>query len=375
MDCTINKSFVPYRLTQARKFRGKTMTELADEISKTSQVVSQYENGKTDPSYESIEKISKFLNFKIPFFYKPIVNINTTLFFRDIKKNTKSMREKLISASQIIQEMKFEIDKMVNFPALNLGGCDNLISESGYDLTEEMIASIANKLRQHWKLGYGPISNMVNLLENNGIIVLRNFFDSFNVDGVSWWANNTPFIILSEDKDNGIRSRFDIAHELGHIILHKNISDIENLNTEDFKRIEKEANIFASNFLMPQETFSREVVSVAFDNFIALKKRWKVSIASMLYKSKDLKLINENQYKYLLIQLNSKKKYINDKKEPLDDIFDIERPVLFKKAITGLLQANLLDLDCLDIPQEDFYNLFIPQIKNNKIVDVKPTYH
>ena len=115
------------------------------------------------------------------------------------------------------------------------------------------------------------------------------------------------------------RLNFDLAHELGHMVLHNGVD----VNSDNLARVERQANYFAGCFLLPRETFSREVFSTSIHYFFKLKERWRVSVAAMIYRCKELGILNANQISYLFRQLTAKGMR---KREPLDTAFKTEIP-------------------------------------------------
>lgn len=197
---------------------------------------------------------------------------------------------------------------------------------------------MADHVRNTWGLGKGPISNVVLLLEKMGVVIARSPFSTHNIDACSVWSiNEKPYILLSNDK-TASRSRFDVAHELGHLVLHSCLKVSEFNNKENYKRIEKEANRFASAFLLPATSFGREVFTTSLDHLISLKDRWKVSINAMAYRAVQLEIFNEYQYIYLKNNLAKKNWLI---KEPLDDKLPFEEPLLLKQAFEALVNNNI----------------------------------
>ena len=152
-----------------------------------------------------------------------------------------------------------------------------------------------------------------------------------------------PIVCLTSDKSSAVRSRFDAAHELGHVVLHS-WADEEYLSIkENHERFEKEAHAFAGAFLLPFETFAHETYSLSsIDSFINLKKRWKVSIGAMVRRCFDTELINKNQYDYLQRQISMRRYRTN---EPLDDELPDEQPQVFRKAVEILLEHNVQSAD------------------------------
>lgn len=227
------------------------------------------------------------------------------------------------------------MEGLLAFPSINI---PRYIERENFIPTDfDEIEQLAIKVRKMWGLGNGPISNIVLLLEKNGVVVARSPFSDYSVDACSVWQDkDRPFILLSNDK-TASRSRFDIAHELGHLLLHSRIKLSEFNLKENFKRIEKEANRFAGAFLLPAPSFGREIFMSSLEHLIDLKKRWKVSINAMAYRAKQLNIFTEYQYIYLKNKLAHNNWLVN---EPLDDEFKFEEPTLLKQALETLVEKN-----------------------------------
>jgi Zn-dependent peptidase ImmA (M78 family) len=161
---------------------------------------------------------------------------------------------------------------------------------SGLSAEHAEVEAIAGRVRQVWKLPWGPISNVVELLEHHGVIVLRSTLASSDVDAFSPPYEDRPIVVLSGDKNGRARSRFDAAHELGHLVMHGQ-------EVWGLKQVEDQAHWFAGAFLMPAQDIELELPdSVIWEKFFALKRKWHVSLAALLMRAKYLKRINPNQY-------------------------------------------------------------------------------
>jgi len=177
------------------------------------------------------------------------------------------------------------------------------------------------------------------LLESKGIVVCRYELQGENVEAFSFWNGSRPFIFMASDKESGVRIRYDLAHELGHLILHRWVEQSEIDDPARLKVIESEANRFAGAFLLPKTSFPNEIYTLRLDAFLPLKERWKVSIQSMVYRCKDLEIIDADQYLNLYKQISFRKWR---KKEPLDDPRQIplEQPRLLKRAMELVLEKR-----------------------------------
>ena len=309
---------------------------MSDRIGVTKQYISQCELGITNAS-SIIYKLSDVLNYPISFFCKSTKGIETSsaTYFRSRKTTPKKLKEAANEKVELFSEIKDFFEEYVNYPELNLPNDIELKDE----YTLEDIEKIAINVREYWKLGMGPIDNLVSVLQENGIIISKIKVGNNKIDAFSKWINSTPYVFLSIDKDSAVRSRFDIAHELCHILLHQYISKEDIECREKLNQIEKEADAFAGAFLLPAETFSREVFSSSLDNLVRLKERWKVSISCMINRCLNLGLFTDNQVAYLKKQMTYKNYW---RREPLDDTIQCEIPYLYKQILELLLENEIL---------------------------------
>jgi Zn-dependent peptidase ImmA (M78 family) len=155
-----------------------------------------------------------------------------------------------------------------------------------------------------------------------------------DMDAVSRWQGGRPFILCSADRNSLPRENFDLAHEIGHLLLHHGVE----VTTETLSKLERQANYFAGAFLLPRETFSREVVSTSVHYFLKLKERWRVSVAAMIYRCKELAILSKRQVEYLWRQLSARGMR---KEEPLDRAFQVEKPSILAAALDMLIEHRV----------------------------------
>jgi Zn-dependent peptidase ImmA (M78 family)/DNA-binding XRE family transcriptional regulator len=334
----MNKELVfnPKRLREARLVRGLTISDLAIGIGVSKQAVSQFELGEHKPKTETLLALINTLQFPKNFFYKEYKEqyVGNT-FFRANATATKKSKEmqyhKAIMAGYIYEYLSDYIE----FPELNLPDISTLTASVW---KVEQIESLAKLVREFWGIGENPISNIVHLLERNGIMVFSVDTDSLKVDAFCQHRSGRPFIFLGNEKQSAVRRQFDSAHELGHILMHEDIDNQELLSREEFKVMESQANRFASALLLPAEAFTKTVTSTSLLHFVELKKYWHVSIGAMIYRSRDLGIIDESKYTSLQKQMSMKKMKT---REPLDDLMPVPKPVVLKKSILMLLEHKL----------------------------------
>ncbi|MBC5725853.1 ImmA/IrrE family metallo-endopeptidase [Agathobaculum sp. NSJ-28] len=320
----------PQRITEAREARKYNMTQLADLLGVTKQAVSRYELNLSHPSNSVISKMAEVLDFPERFFYKPshAESTDSTIFFRTFKSSEATERSMIQVKCRWTSEAYSYLNRYVKMPTLNLPPVEFLINKTF--LSDSDIEEIARITRQHWKLGSGPIDNLTYVMEKNGIVISGSPIDGDKTDACSMISNGTPIVFCNKNLRSACRIRFSLAHELGHILMHSHVTKDDIKNAEFLKGIESQANHFASALLLPDETFSADIRSLSLNYFVMLKEKWRTSIASMIYRCKDLELIDPNTYETMYRQLSYKRWR---KVEPLDDAIPIEPPKLLKSAI------------------------------------------
>jgi Zn-dependent peptidase ImmA (M78 family)/DNA-binding XRE family transcriptional regulator len=326
------------RLRIARIYRNMTINDLEKKISVTKQAISQYEKGIIAPKSEVLFQLVSVLRFPLDFFTE-IDNGDTKVentFFRSLSGVKKlDLNTEEIKTEIIVRLYNF-LNGYLEFPKLELPTIDykNVID----------IEDATLKLRGFWGLNNDPIVNIVDLLEKNGIIVSSLATDSTKIDAFTQIhkinGHHQFCVVLGNEKQSMVRRNFDAAHELGHIILHSKLSNIKDLSNQEFKELEVEANHFAAAFLLPKNDFFADLVNpTKLEAYLQLKKKWKVSVSAMVMRAKQLGRVSSLQYKNLM-KLISYKKW--GKVEPYDDVWKIQRPQLFKKAIKMLKENNVL---------------------------------
>lgn len=301
------------RLKEALQFRGMRMTELAKQTGIRKQSLSLYANGENMPPFENVQKIAGELGFPFEFFFSEDLCTTATdnTYFRSQASASKMIQNAQKIKLEYVAKVYELLLNYVDFPARNLPpvlfhGPDNLL-EADSDEVLAQIEAAAKAVREYWKLGMGPVENMQYTLESNGIIVTGFKNVDERIDAFSQRINvqnhGSVFIIaLAIGEKPDVRLRFDMCHELGHILLHNWDDSNESLSKDEFNALEKQANMFASAFLLPRETFGREVAPYAtnVEYYRTLRKKWGVSIQAMMYRARQLNLITANQFQYMM---------------------------------------------------------------------------
>jgi Zn-dependent peptidase ImmA (M78 family)/DNA-binding XRE family transcriptional regulator len=277
------------RLGVARKRRQLTAKLLAVRADLSAITISRIENGE-NPDEETVIKIARALDYPISFFYgedPEELDVNAVS-FRSLTKMNAKEKDAAISAGTLGLELSNWIESQFTLPQSNI-----------IDLSYETNPAIAAKsLREFWGLGEKPIGNIIGLLEVNGIRIFSLSENTASVDAFSFWKGKRPFVFLNNFK-TAERSIFDTAHELGHLVLHRHDN-----GSKPSREVEREADLFASVFLMPEnDVRARMPKFITVDSIIEAKKRWRVSAMAMAYRLQALGLLSEWQYKSACIEL------------------------------------------------------------------------
>ena len=347
------KTFNGNRLREALSFRGKKITELADETGIKKQSISAYCNGTNKPPAENVWKMANFLKFPFQYFFQadaPTVTTKTTYFRSQAVATKKSKDQQNEKMDAVARLYDFLVTNYINFPAMDLPEFDiDLESDSATTDSEETLLQIeaaADYLREYWGMGRGPIDNIQYALESHGIIVTGfpveddDKIDAFS-EKIKLTEGGEVFIVALGIKSKPIqRLRFDMCHELGHIVLHPWEKSEDKLTRDEFNAIEKQANMFAGAFLLPRETFLADIGPYATDlsYYRMLKGKWNVSMQAMVYRAWQIKAITYNQFQYMMRQF-SKLGY--RKREPGDKPADINN-TMFKAALEMLFNEGYL---------------------------------
>lgn len=314
------------------------MSELARQVGVTRQAMHMFEKGVSKPGADTVRQLALVLRVQPPFFFNPpreLAPRTAPLNFRSLINASKRARNEAAAKEEWLSEIATHYAEHLDLPEPNV---PDFGIEDFEALTSDDIEDLALRLRRFWGLGNGPISNVVRLMENNGILVARLRLKD-EMDGASSWRGHWPIVLLNST-NTAVRSRFDAAHELGHLVMHRDVSEEDLENKPLYRHIEKQAHRFASAFLMPAEGFVKELTTLDMRGLLDLKPRWRCSVAGMGYRLKDLKLISEGSFIYLIRKLSAQPG--GRKREPLDDRIEAETPVLMSRALEMLATNGIL---------------------------------
>lgn len=334
--------FNPQRLSLARKRRKHTKKSLAEAVGVTPLTLTRLEAGENQPEEETIKKLSSALNFPMQFFFgDDIEGINCEgVSFRKLSTLTIKDRDASLASGEFGVMFTDWVTNRFNLPELD-------IPDLSADYTAE---GAALALREYWGLGQSPINDVIKLLESKGVRILSLKEDIKAVDAFSFWRNKTPYIFLNSFKTVE-RSRFDAAHELGHLVMHVGG------RLDHGKAIEREADTFASCFLMPEGDVRSEIVRNPTIEYLVEKKvRWKVSLASLCYRLNKLGILSDWQYRNFCIEINLRFK--NTEPNSIGTISSTLWEMVFKELWSKKITKSTISKE-LNIPLDELEKLVV----------------
>lgn len=294
----MNTTFVAARLEMARSIRQMTATALAAEVGVTAPWVSQVENLKQAPSAELVREFSRALDMPLDFFYRPVTAVPPldAFHFRATSRLAKKDELTARSLSTLAIELSDWIEATYQAPAPAVPELQDLLDADEVLPPEQA----AEALRGAWGLGIAPIKNLLQLLESKGTKVYSAGGPLQAIDAFSFRHGATPVIFLNVHK-SAERLRFDLAHELGHLLMHGG-----SLHIEPGKEKERAANDFASAFLMPRaDVLGMIRGNLMLEDIMVLKRRWRVSAMALNLRANRLGVISEWTYGTLARQLST----------------------------------------------------------------------
>jgi Zn-dependent peptidase ImmA (M78 family)/DNA-binding XRE family transcriptional regulator len=342
----------PEMIILARESRGMTQNDLAKSLETTQGTVSKVEHGILPVSDEMLSQIVQILTYPSEFFFESYRSHPLGMGFYRKHKTLPSRLKAEVDAQANLHRMR--IQKMLRSVDL----VESKVIEQSldeYSSPEE----IARAVREYWQIPRGPIQNLTETLENAGIITIKSPLDTRHFSGVHVPTEQLIYIVLTNSTMPSDRDRYTLAHELGHIIMHR-------LPTEN---MEEEANRFAGEFLMPKQDLSSQLYKLSLERLATLKRYWKVSMAAILQQARKLGTVSERKYHSLRVEL-SQAGYLLQEPPELEP--PKENPLLLYELINLYLHQLCYSLDELShflrLFKHEFLSLYMPSHQHLRIM-------
>ena len=318
-------------LRLGRQLKGYTQKLAAQRLGVTQPVLSRFENSASEPEEPLLMIASKVYEVPRAFFdirdavYGPSVSVHpmprakASITARDLDMVTAELNIRSMQLRRFLDGVDFAPTN--DLPALDVENYGNG-------------AKVAALLRAHWQLPTGPIKNLTTIVERAGCIVAHSSFGGASVSGMTFKVPGSPPLILLNSDHPADRMRFTLAHELGHVVMHRFPTPT----------MENEANDFASAFLMPAEQIAPYFKgrNVTLELLASLKPEWRCSMQMTLRVAKNGGFVSENQYRYLMMQISKRGWRL---REPPELDFPHEQPQILRAVIKAHVEELGYSID------------------------------
>ena len=289
------KEIVSQKIKQGRILNAMSLQSLADLAGVSKQMISKYENGLSMPSSKILIRLAKSLNVKVDYFFAlPSVELGEVNFR---KRNSFSVKKVNALKENIKMRLSdyLEIENILQID----NSFDNPLKKKKVNTLEE-IEQVVKELRDDWEIGYDPVHNIIQLLEDKEIKVIEIDEPQNNFDGLATIINEKYPVIVVNKNFNVERKRFTLLHELGHLLL--------DLPECESKFEEQICNRFASEFLLPKSMVLKEFGEgrdgISFKELEGVQLKYGISIRAIVYRLKDCNILSENSVANFYRRLN-----------------------------------------------------------------------
>lgn len=329
------KDFDGTRLSVARRRARMQRAELARQLGVSAAAVTQFERNRSNPTIPLVGAMALALGVPREFFQHgtELPSVPTSAaHFRALRSTPALSRDQALAFAELSLAVVDALEHYVDFPPLTV---PTLPIDT--DPPSEQIKAVAAETRTALNLPRGPVAHVVRTLEAAGVVVLTMPTEPVldrRVDAFSTDAGRRPLVLLSPEKNDKARSRFDAAHELGHLVMHPDVEPGSRL-------IEEQAQTFASQFLAPDDDLFPDLpASLDWEALLRAKRKWGISLAALVYRARRVGKWSESTH------LRAVKRLSQDGFPERGPLGPPEAPVMLGRAADLLREAGY-DLDAL----------------------------
>ena len=321
------------RLTLARHLAGLRKSDLAALIDKSPTAVAAWESGAKRPTPATVAQLALGLSVEPGFFaVRPddIAALSSTPHFRSLRSTSLLARDQAFAYGQLAVDITAGLERHVEFPDVDVPSFPVAVDDSD----DNGPIQAAQLIRDQWKMKTGPAGHLVRLLELHGVLVVFSPLQAASVDAYSFASHLRPVVVLNPIKRDYYRQRFDVAHELGHLIMH---GDAE----PGGRIVEEQAHLFASELLMPaaeiRNLLPPAMGGSAWVTLAKLKEQWGVSIQALLFRARRLGRLGDISYRNAMTTISAR----GWRRDEPGLITAIEQPSLLPRAVELLKQEGI----------------------------------
>ncbi|MBW4721979.1 helix-turn-helix domain-containing protein [Saccharothrix obliqua] len=321
------------RLTLARRLAALRKSDLAARVGKSPTAVAAWESGAKRPTAATVAQLALSLAVDPGFFAVRPDDVATRSgppHFRSLRSTSQLARDQASAYGQVAVDVARGLERHVEFPDPDVPDLPVAADDPDGDGPERA----ARLVRERWGLGPGPLGHLVRALEHRGVLVVFSPPRSASVDAYSFDSGLRPVVVLNPVKHDYYRQRFDVAHELGHLVMH---GDAE----PGGRVVEDQAHRFAAELLMPaaeiRGLLPASMGGAVWESLARLKERWGVSIQALLYRARWLGRLGDVSYRNAMATISAR----GWRRGEPGLVTAMEQPSLLPRAVELLAQAGV----------------------------------
>jgi Zn-dependent peptidase ImmA (M78 family)/transcriptional regulator with XRE-family HTH domain len=327
-----SRLFAGHRLTLARNLAGLRKNQLADRVNKSATAVAAWEQGTKRPAATNVAALSLALGVEPGFFVAGLPRLrqaDAIPHFRSLRSTSQLQRDQADAYGILAMEVAWRLEQHVEFPEVDVPSFPVSANEDSEDPEEA-----ARAVRSAWGLGNEPIRHVIRELECHGVLVVFSPPSAASLDAFSIQGYKRSMVVLNPAKRDYYRQRFDVAHELGHLVMHADADPGSRL-------VEAQANRFAAELLAPADSIRDQlpaaINATAWAALMALKEEWRMSVQALLMRARILERINEVSYRNAMMTLSTR----GWRRAEPGQMTVLEQPSLLPKAVSLLLDSGM----------------------------------
>ena len=321
------------KLRQARDICALTQSELGRRIGANQSSIAYVESGRLSPSAELLNAIATETGFPVAFFQEEVDDdfpLGSLLLFRSRASLTAKQENQVHQYARVLFQCREKLQRHVTSIPLCMPQTEDTPPEEAAQLTRAALGLSPDR----------PMGDLIRMLELAGVIVIALPLAIRGLDAFSLWTmsgEDSRAVIVVLSGSPGDRRRFSVAHEVGHLVMHRSIRG-------SIVKIEREADLFAGALLIPGGALRQELFPpVTLTNLAALKRRWRVSMQALIMRAFELGVVSERQKRYLFQQMSARGWR---KQEPAALDVPLERPRALRQ-MAELVYGAPLDFERL----------------------------
>lgn len=316
------------RLKSARKMKGWSLQDLADQVSVSisKQALNKYELGTMKPTGEVLVSLSRALNVKPDYFLRePSIDLPEVKFRKRAKLTAKD-EDRIKENIKDVLERYLEVENLLNIKNDFVNPVKKLAISSENEVEKPVI-----ELIKAWNLGFDPIPNVLEMLEEKGIRVIE-INAPIEFDGLSAQVGPIPVIVINKNFTVE-RKRFTAAHELGHLVL----------TIKEGANEERLCNAFAGALLLPdnclEKLLGEKRNNIAPGELVRIKEQYGISIQAIMMRAFLKGIINKSSLDRFWKSISG-----NKKEEGLGNFEGKEKIYRFEQMVFRLAAEDVVSL-------------------------------